>query len=189
MGSVDFRMAVCCIGGVCIPYSALLPLVLFILKPILEFLGLYKYLEQFQGGGAKNKTSASSSRLKLSEEKKDSCCSKPTPCRGEYLEDESQWKDIIGSAEPTLVRFTASWCKPCKKLEPEYHQLMKDESSLRSISLDIDELEAISAEAKVNAIPCFHVYRNGNLLKSWVDSDANTMRSMVNEFMDLKKSQ
>ena len=105
------------------------------------------------------------------------------------MRDESQWKDIIQSAEPTLVRFTASWCKPCKKLEPEYYQLIKDEPSLRSITLDIDDFECISAEAEVNAIPCFHIYRSGNLMKSWVDSNVNTMRAMVNEFMDMKKSQ
>ena len=67
-------MSVCCIGGVCIPYSALLPLVLIILKPILEFLGLYKYVEQFQNRG-KKKTNPSSSTLESSEERKcDSSC-------------------------------------------------------------------------------------------------------------------
>ena len=57
----------CCIGGICIPYTALLPIVLIIVKPILEFLGLYKYVEQFQGRKAKKCASSE-------ETKEGSCC-------------------------------------------------------------------------------------------------------------------
>ena len=103
------------------------------------------------------------------------------------MKDESQWGEVIQSTEPTLVRFTASWCKPCKQLEPEYYLLLKEESSLRSITVDIDEFDTISAEAKVTAIPCFNVYQSGKIVKSWGDGKADTMRSMMNEYMSTKK--
>ena len=56
-----------------------------------------------------------------------------------------------------------------------------------SITIDIDKCESISTEANVTSVPCFHIYRSGDLLKSWGGSDADKMRSMVNEFMNLKK--
>ena len=56
-----------------------------------------------------------------------------------------------------------------------------------SITIDIDKCESISTEANVTVVPCFHIYRSGDLLKSWEGSDADKMRSMVNEFMNTKK--
>ena len=75
------------------------------------------------------------------------------------VEQYQQW---VGSSGRVLVDFGASWCPPCKKMEPVLAALEKDATlqfTLKKIDggLHTDVMKAIG----VNALPTFIVYENG----------------------------
>jgi rhodanese-related sulfurtransferase len=82
--------------------------------------------------------------------------SKETPYT---LDQYWQW---VGNSGRVLVDFGATWCPPCKKMEPVLAALEKDASlqfTLKKIDggLHTDVMKAIG----VNALPTFIVYENG----------------------------
>lgn len=65
-----------------------------------------------------------------------------------------------------VVKFTASWCGPCKRIAPTFNEAANkyhDKIKFIEVSLD-DEDEKISTEEKVQAVPNFIFYDHSTKL-------------------------
>ncbi len=61
---------------------------------------------------------------------------------------------------PTIVAFTAAWSDSYKIIDPFFVKMSTIYTNIQFIKVDIDELDDISAEAGVSAMPSFFVYKN-----------------------------
>lgn len=80
-----------------------------------------------------------------------------------------------------LVDFYATWCTPCKKMEPMLNKLAKEyEGKVLIYRLNIEEAKALTAILKVEGIPVFHLYKQGKLLQSANGlQDEKSIRAMI----------
>lgn len=81
-----------------------------------------------------------------------------------YLDDSmDDFEDILNGADvPVIVKFTATWCKPCKAVEPCFNALAEEyRNSAHFVSVDIDEFDSVAEKYWVKAIPRFIVFRDG----------------------------
>lgn len=146
-------MAVICICGFCIPYSTLWPFVLLFLKP------LFDYLRTFFGVEAKK------SQDDLVSCNATSCCKPQIEKSGIFdLTADDNWNILRNKPSLTFVRFTASWCAPCKKIEPTFLFCGAAHSDLNFISIDVDKFDEIAASHGALAIPMFVAIRKGEVL-------------------------
>jgi thioredoxin 1 len=79
--------------------------------------------------------------------------------------DSSNFNEIINSNMPVLVDFWASWCPPCKTMEPIIEALAKDYSGFVFAKLNCDEEPAIARQFHVSSIPTFIFFKNGSPVK------------------------
>ena len=72
------------------------------------------------------------------------------------------FNDIIKSEKLTLVDFYATWCGPCKTMHPILEQLKDDlGDNIRIIKIDVDKNEAISMQYRIQSVPTFMLFKNG----------------------------
>ena len=87
------------------------------------------------------------------------------------LEDDMSFDDLISSENLTCVKFTASWCKPCKNQEPEIvklaERMSKLGSKMRFVCVDVDLHDELFASLQIVGIPHIRLYRRSKLLKSF----------------------
>jgi len=167
-------MALCCIGGVCIPYTALVPFF---------FYGLQWLLAKFAAWGLLPE--ALHERLKgylpaKSEYKGE--ITEVNCCAGQVLKVESdqQWHSLLKTKDAVVCKFTADWCGPCKKIQPLYEQLACEFSKSASFCLvDVDDLEDIAADYKVAMMPTFLVLKKGEEVARVSGSDEQKLRDLV----------
>ena len=160
-------MAVFCICGFCIPYSVFWPLILLILKPVLEF---FAKTFGWELGEMKKKNDNNPQCTSVSETSVTasvSCTSKTDtdailPTGLFDLESEEQYAAAIKESRTTFVRFTSSWCVPCKKLVPLWTELSLADPESRFISVDVDKYEDIAAAHGVVTLPMFFSFRQNN---------------------------
>ena len=73
--------------------------------------------------------------------------------------------ELIQSQQPVLVDFFATWCGPCKAMEPVIKDVAKTvEGRVRVVKIDIDKQQRIAQQYNVSAVPTFIIFKNGNVV-------------------------
>ena len=169
-----------CICGVCIPYSVLWPFILILLKPLYEFLF----------GKQPQKVA----------ESKSSCCGPSGVCQdkdstitstnGQVIDikTEQEYYEYIQSSNLTVVKHSADWCAPCKKIADFYHELSMTYPFTNFITIDVDSFDQISAANGAIKIPYFVIFHRGQTIKSLGSSDQKILKEFVDTAVSDSKS-
>lgn len=63
---------------------------------------------------------------------------------------------------PVVIKFTATWCQPCKRIQPLFEQLASQyESSICFAVSDVDKEDSLAARANIRSLPTFLFLLNG----------------------------
>lgn len=81
----------------------------------------------------------------------------------EYILTKDNFDEIaLGSTEPILVDFWASWCGPCMMLSPIVEELSKTHKVGK---VNVDEEMALAQRYGITSIPSLLVFKDGKLVK------------------------
>ncbi len=79
-----------------------------------------------------------------------------------YVSSETFEEEVLQAELPVLVDFTATWCVPCREVDPIIDELAVEmDGKVKVFKLDIDDSPDIYQEYKVNGIPHILFFRNG----------------------------
>ena len=79
-------------------------------------------------------------------------------------DDASFDSEVVQADGPVLVDFSATWCGPCKKLEPVVEELAGDyEGRLKVVKVDVDQAREVAAKFSVLAVPTLMLFRDGQV--------------------------
>lgn len=80
----------------------------------------------------------------------------------EYILTKDNFDEIaLGSDEPILVDFWASWCGPCMMLSPIVEELSKTHKVGK---VNVDEEMALAQRYGISSIPSLLVFKGGELV-------------------------
>jgi thiol-disulfide isomerase/thioredoxin len=183
-----------CFGGICIPYSSLLPLVLVLFRP------LWEMVRKWMGWDTATATAtASEKKEKKKEIKKETSgetaplCStaeksheSDTPAAADepntiVLGEGMDWNDLISSAPFVICRFTAKWCKPCHALEPIFFEAASKNPDMKFVTVDVDEHDDLFAGLGILGIPHLQCYVRGELKNSLSGSNSSKITETLEE--------
>eukprot|EP00634_Sargassococcus_sp_CCMP2135_P007687 CAMPEP_0198645806 /NCGR_PEP_ID=MMETSP1467-20131203/1437_1 /TAXON_ID=1462469 /ORGANISM="unid. sp., Strain CCMP2135" /LENGTH=168 /DNA_ID=CAMNT_0044381303 /DNA_START=37 /DNA_END=543 /DNA_ORIENTATION=+ len=156
-------MALCCLGPVCVPYTAIWPLLVFLAKYIWDHFG--SLIRRVLGFEAKQQEEATK------------IAAPDVPS----VESAEAWKKLMATTgRPVVVDFGAEWCKPCKKIAPFFCQLAAECGDGATFAkVDIDDQAEIATEANVLAVPTFQVFVNGMPVDQLQGADTAALRALV----------
>jgi thioredoxin 1 len=78
---------------------------------------------------------------------------------------KSKFSEIINSSKPVLVDFFATWCGPCKTLEPILTEVKSElGESIKIVKIDVDKNQPLSAEYQVRGVPTMILFKDGKQL-------------------------
>ena len=77
--------------------------------------------------------------------------------------------EVLASAGPVLVDFSAVWCAPCKKLEPIVHEIAAEYGEkLKVVKVDVDNAPGTAAKFGVLSIPTLMIFQGGKVKDQYV---------------------
>lgn len=77
------------------------------------------------------------------------------------------YNDIIKDNRFLCIKFTASWCSPCKKIEPFFDEMKSTHPWCSYLTLDIDAYPNICIKEGIFSIPTFLFYYNEQRLDNF----------------------
>ncbi|MFT4737781.1 MAG: thioredoxin 1 [Cyclobacteriaceae bacterium] len=78
---------------------------------------------------------------------------------------KKSFQELIQGSKPVLVDFSATWCGPCKMMEP----ILKDVKNklgdtISVIKIDIDKNPKVAQSHKVQGVPTLIIYKEGAIV-------------------------
>lgn len=98
-----------------------------------------------------------------------------------HVHSEKVLKQYLGQKDKTVfIKFTASWCGPCKAIQPAYVQISSTCPNADFLVVDIEELEEVAMKFNVSSMPTFIAVKNAQILQSVKGANKIALQNMVN---------
>ncbi|HLD63412.1 MAG TPA: thioredoxin [Candidatus Peribacteraceae bacterium] len=76
---------------------------------------------------------------------------------------------VLKSETLVLVDFWASWCGPCKSMEPIIDKIAAaNEGKLKVMKMNVDESPETPMKYNIMSIPTFMIFKNGQIASQFV---------------------
>lgn len=84
-------------------------------------------------------------------------------------------EELLDNGKLTLITFKASWCGPCKALEPIIDQVSEDfKENANFVKIDVDDQTDLALEYGVRSVPTVIFIKDGEV----VDKNVGPMHKM-----------
>jgi thioredoxin 1 len=179
-------MSLCCIGGVCVPYSAIVPICILGLKWVAVKLASYGLVPKFLVDllQLKQQPASASEGATTSTCTGSSCCAKEIPSgpsKVQVLQKVEDFDSLVSEHAQIVCKFTATWCAPCKKIQPVYEQLSAGYPSASFFTIDVDDFDEIASNYSVAMMPTFLVLKGKEVKGTYRGSNEQELQAFLQE--------
>lgn len=102
------------------------------------------------------------------------------------MEQRKTFSELIRSEKPVLVDFFATWCGPCKMMQPMLQELASrigDRATI--IKIDVDKNPVVAGTYQIQGVPTLMLFKNGRVL--WRQSgvlNAHQLEQVINHYTE-----
>ncbi|XP_021297775.1 thioredoxin H2 [Herrania umbratica] len=112
------------------------------------------------------------------------------PSRVLTFHSSPRWQLHFNSVKETpkliVIDFSASWCGPCKFIEPAVHGMAAKFTEVDFVKIDVDELPDVAQEFGVQAMPTFVLVKKGKEVDRVVGAQKNNLEKKVEKHRTLQ---
>lgn len=97
----------------------------------------------------------------------------------ELTEDTLQ--NIVSDNEKVVVQYGATWCGNCRIMKPKFKKLASENDAIPFLYVDAEKLPESRKLAKVDNLPTFAIFKNGELVNQVQSNQAESLINLFNE--------
>ncbi|XVE92552.1 hypothetical protein REPUB_Repub01dG0107500 [Reevesia pubescens] len=99
------------------------------------------------------------------------------------MHSTSQWRGQLEASKQSnkllVIDFTATWCGPCRQMEPAIEKYASIYEDVEFIKIDVDILADVAQEFKVEAMPTFVLVKKGKEVDRIVGASKSELQKMI----------
>jgi thioredoxin 1 len=94
-------------------------------------------------------------------------------------------KEVLKSDIPVLVDFWASWCPPCKVVEPIIDELAREyQGKIKIGKLNVDRNPGLGVKYEITGVPTFIIFKDGKVkARAMAAKSKNELKKMIEKLL------
>ncbi|XP_042422580.1 thioredoxin H2-1-like [Zingiber officinale] len=100
---------------------------------------------------------------------------------GEWTQN---WQAHSQTNKLMVIDFSASWCGPCRMIEPVFREMSNQYTDAVFLKIDVDELPEVSKQWKVLAMPTFLLVKGGKEVGRIVGVQKDKLEMQIKELLN-----
>jgi len=97
--------------------------------------------------------------------------------------EKDNLSEIVASNDVVVVQYAASWCGNCRIMKPKFKMLASQNESIPFVIVDAEQFPESRKLAKVDNLPTFATFKNGQLVNQTQTNKAEVLAELVNEVL------
>ena len=97
--------------------------------------------------------------------------------------DLPEFLELLSNYEYVVVKFSAEWCAPCKRIHPLYERLSNNEkyTSVCFVHVDVDEARDLCEKYEVSNMPTFILFQNSEETERFPGANEGKLIDMLSK--------
>jgi thioredoxin 1 len=96
-----------------------------------------------------------------------------------YVKTLTELQNILNENKLVVLKFSADWCGPCKRIAPEMEKLAEQNCDIAFCHIDVDESSDIAIEYNISAMPTIKFIKECKVAGEIVGADMSTIMKGV----------
>ena len=97
------------------------------------------------------------------------------------LRSLSAYNTFLQKNPKVAVNFTASWCGPCKMIEPEFAKMENEFPDVKFVMVDVDGNSATAKKCAISAMPTFKFFKDGLEVFDLIGANVDKLRGKLEQ--------
>ena len=97
--------------------------------------------------------------------------------------DTKDAKRILATPGKKIMKFTASWCGPCKAIAPDFRRLSAMHDSVAFHEIDVDVCDEFTGENEVQAMPTFVAFEDSTEIARFSGASLKELEVLVQKLV------
>jgi len=95
--------------------------------------------------------------------------------------EQDNLNEVVANNETVLVQYMAGWCGNCRVMKPKFKKLAGENENATFLMVDAEKFPESRKMAKVDNLPTFAAFKNGNLVNQVQTNKFELLKDLVDE--------
>lgn len=92
-----------------------------------------------------------------------------------------QFQKLVADKKLSVVDFYATWCPPCKAMDPIIRSWAEKTPEVQFLKNDVDASEDVAMMNLISAMPTFLLFKDGEKVAEVVGANHNKLRELIEQ--------
>ncbi len=97
--------------------------------------------------------------------------------------DQDNLQEVVANNDVVLVQYAASWCGNCRIMKPKFKKIASEHENVPFLIVDAEKFPESRKLAKVDNLPTFAAFKNGQLVDQTQTNKAEVLAELVNKVL------
>ena len=88
---------------------------------------------------------------------------------------------LENTTNPVVVKFTADWCGPCKRIAPLFEEFAGSCENCSFYKVNVDNNQECAEQCEVTCMPTFLLFKNGKCVDRVEGANMDAVKTLVNK--------